>query len=72
MELCIKHMKRSLHTVRYQRPKSSLQMELLLTETLRALSLHTEALQNAYKMSFSAQFSDTSLEPLQCLSSGFL
>ena len=38
--------------MKYQRLEFSLQIEILLTETLRALSLHTEALQNVYKRGF--------------------
>ena len=58
--------------MKYQRPESSLQIELLLTETLRALSLDTKALQNVYKNAFHSTISDESLEPLQCLFPPFL
>ena len=73
MKCCIKHIKGSyiLWDTKDQNPL--IQIELLLTETLWALSLHTEALQDVYKkMPFTAQFSDKNLEPLQCIFPGFL
>ena len=49
---CIKHIRETyiLWDIKNQNPLK--QTELLLTETLRALSLDTKALQNVYKNAF--------------------
>ena len=73
MKCCIKHSREDyiLRNIKDQNPLK--QIELLLTETLRALSLHTRVFTRCIqKMAFTAQFSDKNLEPLLIRSPGTL